>query len=205
MAVITISRQFGAGGTTLGERLAKRLGYRYVNDEMIKAVAEKFGVSARQVRDFEKRGTSKLMKLLDKIVSPDYIDRRLTPDRHAYLDEKAYCEEVKSIILSLYEKGNVVIIGRGSNYALQNYENTIHLLLIADFEHRVRFLMDKYQLTEKEAEKAVARADLIRDRFLNCFSLKENHNDPLLYTMVLNMNLLSMEKAEELVVNLIPR
>jgi cytidylate kinase len=69
MAVITISRQFGAGGTTLGARLSKRLNYRYVNDELIREVARNVGVSSRQVQSFEKRGTSKLMKLLDKIVS----------------------------------------------------------------------------------------------------------------------------------------
>ena len=69
MAVITISRQFGAGGTTLGARLSKRLNYRYVNDELIKEVAKNVGVSSLQVRTFEKRGTSKLRKLLDKIVS----------------------------------------------------------------------------------------------------------------------------------------
>lgn len=76
LAVITISRQFGAGGTTLGKRLSKRLGYRYVDDALNKEVAKKVGVSSQQVRTFEKRGTSKLMRILDRVVSPDYIDHR---------------------------------------------------------------------------------------------------------------------------------
>ena len=60
MATITISRQFGAGGATLGERLSKTLGYRYVNDQLIMEVAKNVGVSLSRVRTIERKGTSKL-------------------------------------------------------------------------------------------------------------------------------------------------
>lgn len=202
MAVITISRQFGAGGRTLGERLAGRLGYRYVNEDMIKEVAKKVKVSSGQIRGFEKEAGSKLMKFLDKMVSRDFIDR-LISDKHGYVDEKGYVSVVKNIIEELYEEGNSVIIGRGSQYILKGYENTWHLLLVGELEYRIRFMMDKYQLTENDAQKAIRRADQIRTRFLSFFSDKESHNDPLSYDLVLNMNRISMEKAEELIVNLI--
>jgi cytidylate kinase len=202
MAVITISRQFGAGGTTLGGRLAKRLGYRYVDDELIREVADKAGVSLNQVRAFEKRGTSKLMRLLDWVVSPEFIERHTSNRRQ--LDEKSYVDEVKTVILKLYEEGDAVIIGRGGNYTLKGYPKTIHVFLVADMEHRINFLAHQYQLTRTQAEKAVRRADMIRGRFLNCFSDQASHDDPLLYTITLNMNFLSLEKAEELIVSLIP-
>jgi cytidylate kinase len=202
MAVITISRQFGAGGTTLGARLSKRLGYRYVDDALNKEVAKKVGVSSHQVRSMEKRGTSKLMKLLDRIVSPGYIDRHVS-GRHVRLDEDRYVEEVKAVIYRIYEQGNAVIIGRGSNYTLQGCDNTVHVLLMADLEHRIRFLMEHYNLTENEAEKAVKRADMIRSRFLTYFSDKRDHDDPMLYTLTLNMNRVRMEMAEELVCKLV--
>lgn len=198
MTTITISRQFGAGGATLGERLSKRLGYRYVNDQLIKEVAKNVGVSSTRVRTIEKKGTSKLMKLLDKIVSSDSIDRQVSK-KHGYIDEKRYVDEVTAIIQKLHEEGNVVIIGRGSNYALKGCDNVIHILLVADTEYRVRFLMDNYEMNRNQAEKAVKRADVIRTRFLNCFSDRESHDDPLLYDLVLNMNHVSMEEAEEIV------
>ncbi|MBW1919597.1 MAG: cytidylate kinase-like family protein [Deltaproteobacteria bacterium] len=200
MAVITMSRHFGAGGTTLGGRLSKRLGYRYVDDQLIKDVAKNVGVSVGEVKTFEKRGTSKLMKLLDWVVSPDFIERHTSNRRE--LDEKRYVEEVKSIILRLYEKDNVVIIGRGGNYALRGYPNTIHVLLVADKEHRIRFLADKYHMTPAQAERAIRRADMIRERFLNCFSEETNHDDPMLYTIILNMGYVSMDKAEDLIASL---
>ncbi|MBN2034222.1 MAG: cytidylate kinase-like family protein [Deltaproteobacteria bacterium] len=200
MATITISRHFGAGGTTLGSRVAKKLGYRYVEDELIKEVAKKTGVAASQVRTFEKSGTSKLMKLLDWVVSPEFIDRHTSEKTR--LTEELYVEEIKEILQGLHQKGNVVILGRGANYALKGYPGTIHVLLVADMEYRVRYVRDKYKMTKYEAESAVKRADMIRTRFLNCFSPEGHHDDPLLYTVILNMNDVTVERAEEILISL---
>lgn len=202
MATITISRQFGAGGTTLGKRSAKRLGFRYVDDELIKEVAKNVGVSWAQVRTIEKVGTSKVMKLLEKIVSEDFIERQVS-EKHGYIDAARYVEGITAVIRKLHEEGNVIIIGRGGNYALRGYKDVYHILLVGDIENRISFLMNNYDMTRKEAESAVGRADLIRERFLDCFSSEGLHNDPLLYDMILNMNKINMDKAEDLVVNLV--
>jgi len=202
MAVITISRQFGAGGWTLGERLSKRLGYRYVHEDLIKEVAAKADVSSDQVRAIEERGTSKLMRFLDKIVTTSYIERLLS-DKYGFVDEKIYVDVVRSIIQELYEQGNVVIIGRGSQYTLRGLADTWHLLLVGDLPHRTRFVMNKYKLKEHEAEKVIRRRDQTRIRFLGFFEEDKSPDDPLSYDLVLNMSRLSMEKAEELVFNLI--
>jgi cytidylate kinase len=200
MATITISRQFGAGGTTLGVRLSKRLGYRYYNDELIKEVAKKRSVSPSQVSSFEKKGPSKLMKLLDWVLSPDFIERHTSGDR---LHEMQYVVGLSEIIQNIWKKDNAVIIGRGGNYVLKDFENTLHVLLVADRKHRMNFLIDNYKLKKSEAEKAIDRADMIRSRFLNCFSEEHSHDDPRIYTIVLNMNDITMDKAEDIIVGLI--
>ena len=202
MAVLTISRQFGSGGRTLGERIANRLGYRYAEEDMIKELAIKAKVSARQIKDFEQRGISKLLKFLDKIVSASYVDR-LASDNYRYVDEKIYMDAVETVIEDLYREGNVVIIGRGGQYILKGRENVRHILLIARLEHRIRFMMERYSLNEDRAAKAIKRADQIRTRFLNLFAPEESHNDPLTYDVTINMERLSMEEAERLVVGLI--
>ena len=202
MAVLTISRQFGAGGRTLGEGVSKRLGYRYIQEDMIKELAIKAKVSARQIKDFEERGTSKLLKFLDKIVSASYVDR-LASDNYHYVDEKIYMDVVKKVIEDLYREGNVVIIGRGGQYILKGYENVRHVLLIAGLEHRIRFMTERYSLSETRAAKVIMRADQIRTRFLNLFAPEGSHNDPLTYDVTINMEQLSMEEAENIVVGLI--
>jgi cytidylate kinase len=204
MAVITISRLFGAGGWTLGRRLAKTLEYRYVHEEMIREVAKEAGISLDQARGLEKEGSSKLMKLIDMMVSKDYIDR-LISDKYHYVDEGRFVDVVRSVVLKIYEEGNVVIVGRGSQFILHGYEDTLHILLVDDLDRRIRFIMNKYHQTEEQAEKAVKRADEIRTRFLNFFADKSSHNDPLLYDLCFNMKRLSMDKVEEIVLDLLPR
>ena len=204
MAVITISRQFGAGGWTLGERLSRKLGYRYVHEDMIREVAAKAKVSPTRIKTIEKRGASKLMKFLDKVVTTSYVDRILS-DKYGFVDEKTYVDVVKKIIQELHEEGNVVIIGRGSQYVLRGYEDVWKILLVGDLEYRIDFFKNRFKLSRSEAENAVKRRDQIRSRFLNFFLEAESHNDPLTYDMVLNMTRLSMEQAEKMALTLISR
>jgi cytidylate kinase len=202
MAVITISRQFGAGGWTLGEKLAKRFGYHCVHEDMIKKVAAKAKVSSDRVLAIEGRGSDKLMTFLNKFVKPSYVDR-LTSEKYGSVDEKTYVESVRAIVQNLYEQGDTVIIGRGGQYILKGLSNAFHLLLVADLEHRIRFVMKKYRLGDNEAEKAIKKRDQTRARFLDLFAANQSHDDPVLYHMVLNMSRLTMEGAEHLVTDLV--
>ncbi len=202
MATITISRRFGAGGATLGSRIAKRLGYRYLNDELVKEVAKHVGASVKDIASMEKRKKrpSKLMSFLEKVVKVDIIERKR---KYKPVEVEEYINGIKEVILKQYEQGNCVIIGRGGHYILQNKPNAIHLLLVASRRFRIKFLMDNYGLREDQAERAIERADMIRSDFLYYFSQRENHDDPILYTLCLNMDRLSFDEAEELVVNLV--
>ncbi len=202
MATITISRQFGAGGKTLGRMLAKRLGYYYADDVMVKEVAQRMNVSSKQVRAFEKEGASSLMKVLDKFVKGDYIDR-LISDKYGYVYEDKYVDSVRSIVRGLHGVGNVVITGRGSQYILKDMENTFHILLVADLKDRIRFISQKYNMSENEAARVVNRADKIRAGFLSFFSQNVSHDDPLNYHLTINTKRVSLEKAVELVEELI--
>jgi len=202
MAVITISRQIGAGAWILGKRLSKRLGYRYVNENMIIEVARKGKISSGRVRVFEKAETTKLLKFLDKIVITDFIDRHIS-EKYGLLDEKRYVEMLRAIFQELHEKGNVVIIGRGGQYILKDYKNTYHILLVADLKDRIRLMMDEYRLTENEARRSIIEREKMRDQVLNLFSDPELQNDPISYDLVINTSRVPLEKAEKLVVQLI--
>ena len=169
MAVITISRQFGAGGWLLGERLAKRLGYRYVNEGMIQEVAKKGKISSGRVRVFEKSGTNRLIKFLDKLVSADCVDR-IVSEKHGHLDEKGYVKMVRSIFEELHEKGNAIIIGRGGQYILKGYHDTHHVLLVGDMKSRIRLIMETYQLTENKAKAMIKQSEDQSDQVLRLFS-----------------------------------
>jgi cytidylate kinase len=202
MAVITISRQFGAGGWSLGERLAKRLGYRYVNEGMIQEVAKKGKISSGRVRVFEKSGTNKLIKFLDRLVSTGSVDRFVS-ERHGHLDEKGYVEIVRGIFEELHEKGNAIIIGRGGQYILKGYSNTHHVLFVADMKSRISLIKDTYQVTEDKAKAMIKQMEDQRARVLRLFSGHEFHDNPIHYDLVINTTQLGLQKSEELVINLV--
>ncbi len=202
MAVITISRQFGAGGWVLGRSLAKRLGYRYVDESMIQEVAKKGKISSGRVRVFEKSGTSRLLKFLDKMIAADYVDRFIS-GKHGRLDEKGYVEMVRSIFNELHEKGDVIIIGRGGQYVLKGYPNTYHILLVGDPESRVRLIMEIHQLTENKAKTMMKQREQQRDQVLRLFSGHEFHDDPIHYDLVINTSRVNRKKAEKLIFNLV--
>lgn len=202
MAVISISRQFGTGGKTLGKRLSERLGYTYVDKDIIRKIAQQVKVSYDDVLAFEKSGASKLTRFLDKVVSKDFIER-LISDKHGYMDEKQYVDTLKAIIQGLYAQGNMVILGRGAQYILRGMENTWHILLVAEEKHRVQFLMDAYESTRQQAHKTIRENDKVRTLLLGCFEDKSFHDDPVLYDLVINMTRVSIEQAEEMVLNLV--
>ncbi len=201
MAVITISREFGAGGRTLGERLANRLNYRYINEEMIKEVAKKANVSPEGVYAFEKSGGSKLMKFLDKLVRMDYLDRILQTDT-GYLDANRYVQLISDLINEIYEAGNAVIIGRGGQYILQHKSHAYHVGLVACYQFRCEFVMEKHGCSHEVAERAIQRADQERANFLGCFTQAGQceYDNPHLYHVVINTSKTGMQVAEDLVV-----
>ncbi len=202
MAVITISRLFGAGGWTLAARLAKRLNYGCINEDMIKEAASKLNVSSGHIHHFEKDGGSKLMRFIDKLVNTSFIDRHIS-ERYGYVNEKNYVDVIKKIITEIHDKGNMIIIGRGGQFVLKGCPDTKHILLVQNFESRIAFMMKNYDLSRTEAEKAIRQRDQIRERFLGFFTDAGHIDDPNNYDLVINMDRVSMDKAENLVVELI--
>lgn len=201
MAVITISRQYGAGGKTLGKLISERMGYTFADNNIVQLVAKEANVSTNWVESFEKEAGSKLSRLINTMVSQRWVDRILKDER-GYLDEKIYLDYLVLIIAQIADEGDVVIIGRGSQYILDDHPDAYHILLVDEFDHRVKFLMDNYQMSLKKAQQVVIAEDKRRDNLYSRLG-KKDYDSPGLYHLVLNMNRLQMDQALKLVCNLI--
>ena len=201
MAVITISRQFGAGGITLGKMVAKELSYSFVDTEIIKMVAEMANVSTNFVETVEKEAGGKFSKLITKLVSKPLLDRVLKDER-GYIDEETYLDYLVLTIAQMADEGNVVILGRGSQYILRDHPEAYHFLLIDEFENRVRFMQERYNLSQSRAEQVVKSED---KRRLNLYRKlhKSDYDKPGLYHLVLNMHRISLDKAQEMICGLV--
>ena len=201
MAVITLSRQFGAGGITLGRMVSKRLGFPFYDNEIIQMVAQKAQVSTRWVESMEKEAGGKLHRLLSGLVSKTFIERVLGDDR-GYIDETIYVELLHQIITRVADEGDAIILGRGSQFILKDWPQAYHILLVADRQYRIRFIEEKYDLFTKHAEQAVSREEKRRINLYRKFG-REDYDDPVHYDMVLNMSLLDLDQACDLICKLI--
>ncbi len=200
MAVITISRQFGAGGRTLGKMLANKLSYTFADNVVIQMIAENANVSAGWVESVEKEAGTRLSRVISKMVSQKWLDRVLANEK-GYIDEEIYLDYLVIIISQLAEEGNAVILGRGSQYILDDHPDTYHILLIDELENRVKFMMKHYELDAAQAKRRVNNED---KRRLNLYKKlgKQDYDHPSLYHLTLNMSKFTMEEAQELICKL---
>ena len=203
MAVITISRQFGAGGITLGKIIAEALGYTFADSDILQRVAKEANVSTHWVESFEKEAGSKLSRMISSMVSKRWLERVLADER-GYLDEKIYLDYLVLIIAQFADEGDVVILGRGSQYILNDHPDAVHILLVNEFDNRVKFMMDRYDMSRKKAERTVVNEDRRRVSLYKRLG-KSDYESPQLYHLVLNMGRMDLETARDTVCNLVAR
>jgi len=201
MSIITISRQFGAGGKTLGEMVAEELGYSFVDDEILQRVARRANVSTHGVEFVAKEAGGRLLKFMSGLISKSYIERILD-DRRGYIDEEVYVDLLNQIICQIAEEGNAVILGRGGQYILRDFEKAFHILLIAHKADRITFMEKRYNLSRSQAAQSVNREDKRRSNLYRNFG-KEDYDHPDLYHLVLNMSKIDLEKAMQLILALV--
>ncbi len=201
MTVLILSRQFGAGGKTLGENLAKRLGFQFVDRDIIAQVAREANVSVDWVVAVERETGGRLMKILSKMVSGDFIQRMLS-DSGSDFDEEKYAAFVKKVVKDIAKEGNAVILGRGSQFIVPDQPGVFKVLLVGEKADREKFLEKQYKLSAAEARQVVAKEDRKRAAFLVGMDAK-SPDDPLLYHLCINTSKMSLKRAEEMIVDLI--
>jgi len=201
MPVVTISRQFGAGGKTLGKAVADRLGFPFLDNELIQMVARKARVSTNWVASIEKEAGGRLLRFISGLVSRTLVDRVLDEQR-GYIDEEIYVDMLHHIISQIAAEGDAVILGRGGQYILRNDPEAYHILLVGDKPDRVRFMEEYYEMPPARALKVVTMEDRRRANLYRYFG-REDYDDPQLYHLSLNMSQVHMDVACRLVCRLV--
>ncbi len=201
MAVITISRQFGAGGKTLGENIAQRLGYAFADEDIIQKIAELAKVSPGWVESVEKEAGGRLSRMISRMVSKPLIEKILKDER-GYIDEQIYLDYLVVLISQMADEGDVIIMGRGSQYILNDMEEAYHVLLINSFDNRVRFIEEHYEMTEHRAVQLVKAQDKRRANLYHKLG-KQDYDQPDLYHLVINTSRVSIEDASRLIIRMV--
>jgi len=200
MAVVSISRQFGAGGRTLGQQVAKRLGYQFIDQTVIDRVAEKANVSAEWVEAVEKEAGGRLMRILSGLVSSDFIERLLGESscEACDFDQKKYVGFIEKVFREIAEQGEAVIIGRASQVILKDDPQVIRVLLVGELEDRIQFMMNRHKLDRIGAERAISIAERKRKAMMSLFGV-EDPDSPYLYQLIINTSQTSLPWAEDII------
>jgi cytidylate kinase len=202
MAVITISRQYGAGAMALGHRLAGKYGYTLASREIVQSIADKAKVSTDFVLSVEKEAGTRLSRFMTRIISSRGMASKILRDDSGYIDEKLYLDYLVLTVVQIADEGNAVIMGRGSQYILRTHPDAYHILLVDDLENRIRRVEKREKISFEQAARIVNHEDKRRLSLYHRLG-KQDYDRPGLYHLVLNMSRLSLDKAFNLVVNLI--
>ena len=197
MAVITISRKYASGGRKLGKFLAKRFNYEYVDKYYFQMLAEKLHVSEKTLESFERGRRYRVSDVFTKFFSKSYIERIVGYDK-TVVEERGYQDALRSLILRLAEKDNVVIVGRGANFFLTGMPNCYHFHLVASMDWRRNYAVQTLGVLSSRVEEILEERDISHAWFLRTMC-GEHYNDPAKFHLTLNMDFIPLEKAADLI------
>ena len=123
MAVITINKEFGTRSQRVASKLAQKLGYEYIGDQLLAQVAKELNLSEHEADTFRQTSKSSVLRLVDKYTCS--IVQKVVDREHGCLDDKAYYEKTKELVEKLYANDNVIILGWGAQCILKDKPKTL--------------------------------------------------------------------------------
>jgi len=190
MAIITISHEMGAGGPEIGKALAQRLGYRYVEQELISEAARRYGLIEEKLSHLDE-------------TKPSLFERFDAETRR-------YITVLQTVLYEFAAEDNVVLMGRGGQWLLRGIPHVLRIRVMAPFELRVKRVAKKMaaQMGETVNPRSVTemvRRDDTEKAGRMRYLYEENLADPALYDLVINTEKLSSDAFVDIVAGLVTR
>lgn len=224
MPVITVSGSLASGAREVAQAVARELQLDYVDQEILVEAARELGVSVAAVEQHDERPASIGERLasvmrtlmersasagstdpvsgggLEMVLARTYGEAAELPSDapRGQLDDASYLRTLTSVIHDVAARGNVVILGRGSQAILQHEPATLHVYITAPKEQRSAALAERDGVSEQEAERRIKRSDQYREAFHRRY-FKIDPEDPELYDLMLHAGRLSRTTMAELI------
>src|SRR6266700_2704870 len=197
MRAVTISREYGSGGGEIAARLARRLGWQLVDHALVERVASEFGTSQEEAETHDEHVQGMVSQVLNSLLYLYPAAMANTPPE-AFLSDEEYCEAFNRVVRAAAARGHVVIVGRASQVILAELRDVLHVRIIAPFEKRVAYVMQREGVDHHTAESRIHMKDHDRARNLQ-MEYHQKLEDAHLYDIVLNTFLLNLESAVEVI------
>ena len=197
--LITISRQFAAGGSDVAERAANALGWRVVDTAFVGQVAERAGVPEEEVARLEERAPS-FMERLARSTAMQFPELFLpVAGPVADFEEAKLVKITRGLVTELAAEGRLVLVGRAAAAVLAHESDTLHVRLVAPRPFRVNMARIALGLDAEEAERRLDETDRNRAQYHREF-YERNWDEPTNYDLILNTERLGFDAAAELIV-----
>ena len=191
--VITIARQYGSGGKTIGAMLVKDLGVNCYSREILKLASEESGINERLFGQKDER--LKIPSWFKPLKRP-YEGDLIPPESSGFVSDDNLFNYQAKIIKDLAGSESCVIVGRCADYVLRNYPNVISVFIHADREFCIERALERNSMTRKEMEKFIAKTDKYRGDFYKYYTGRE-WTDARNYDLCLDSGKLGFEKCVE--------
>lgn len=169
--VITINRELGSGGRTIGRLLAEELAVDFYDKAVIKALQEKYKLATEEIEGLKGRSHSFWAELKRSIIGSEreaianYY--QITSPVKAYppTSEEIFKTETE-ILQGLAEEESCVVMGRSGFYVFRNHPNHLNILIQATMPYRIERVMRKQNMTADEARKTIEKVDRMRENYV---------------------------------------
>jgi len=183
--VIAISREYGARGAAIGERVAQRLGFDFWDQKFVHTIAESSGMSTKVIASLDEQRRNAFSHVFATIFTGG-------------ITSSGYVERLFRIIHTVSSHGGAVLIGRGANFLLRP-ESCLRVRVVMPFAERVRGIMERRGLSEREARDEVTDTDADRHAFIRQ-TYDTDVSDTLAYDLTINSGFIPVEPAVDVVI-----
>ncbi len=191
--VITIARQYGSGGRTVGEMLANDLGIHYYDHELIKLASEESGINESLFLETDERcrRTGFFRKQINV-----YKGEIIGPESKEYTSEANLFNFQAKVLKKLAETTSCVIVGRAADFVLKDYDNVLSVFVHAPHDFLMEQAAKVKSLPEDELEKYIAKEDKYRAEYYEHHT-GQKWTDAMNYDLCIDSSKLGFEKCVE--------
>ena len=189
--IITIGRQFGSGGHEIGKKLAADLNFQLFDKELLKMQAQHSGIAEKVLESYDESPTNSLLYsiVMDVYPSMNYVGTSL--------NQQIYQAQFDTI-RKLKDVGDCVIVGRGADYILRDYEKLVTVFIHADLDERIRRVAEYEHISEDKAKDLILKADKKRASFYN-FQTENKWGHASSYQLCINSSSVGYDGAVEMI------
>ena len=201
--VITINREVGSGGRTVGRKLAELLGVKYCDKAIVQGLTQKFGLSIERIEEIKAQKKSwwnDISNYYNTLVNS--ADQPM--EAEVKLDNKIMFDTEKRILQELASQTSCVVAGRTGFMVFRNWPNHLNIFIQASMEHRLKRIMERQNVTEKVARVIIAKLDVDRETYIKKYEDTSRY-DTRNYQLVINMDDLSEDDAVAVIMEYVNR